>query len=196
MTNPVPSILIADDHPLFRVGLKHALQAQGFQVVAEAENGEQAVRLGQELHPHAALLDAKMPVMDGLEACRRLSGGNTRVIILTTFTEPGVVAAARTAGASGFVSKDASPTELAGIVLRLIADPNDSCFPPVNLPRLTTREKEVLALLPGGFSNKEIAKRLSLSPETVKDHVENVYRKLGVSDRAAAVNQAHVLGLA
>ena len=196
MTDTAITVLIADDHPLFRVGLKHALQTQGFQVVGEAENGEQAVAMAQTLQPDVALLDAKMPVMDGLKACRQLSGSRTRVVILTTFTEPGVIQAAQEAGAAAFVSKETSSTELAAIIERLHHDPQATLFPAINLPRLTARELEVLALLPVGCSNKQIAKRLNLSPETIKDHVESVYRKLGVSDRAAAVNQAHVLGLA
>jgi two-component system, NarL family, nitrate/nitrite response regulator NarL len=191
-------VLVADDHPLFRVGLGHALRGLSFDVVAEASDGLEAVSKCLLLRPDAALLDAKMPRLDGLEACRQIASivPEIRLVMLTTFSEPALIEAARTAGAAAFVSKETDAAQLARMLERLVRDPTRREFPRVDVPKLTTRELEVLRGLSRGLSNKEIARQLSISPETVKDYLENVYRKLEVPDRVSAVSRARSLGLA
>lgn len=194
---PTLRVLIADDHPLFRMGLRYALQLQGFDIVAEAGSGGEAVRLAKALAPEVVLLDIKMPELNGIEACRELTAREPRplVLILTTFEEPAIVAAARAAGARAFLSKETDPAELARIIRAILAEPGRDWLPQVELPQLSPREGQVLSLLAQGYSNKSIAKALGLSPETVKDYIGGVYDKLGVSDRLGAVSRARELGL-
>ncbi len=192
-----PRIIIVDDHPLFRIGLGYALKSLGFDVIAEASDGLEGVRRVTELKPDAVLLDAKMPQMDGLEACRLMMNAlpNTRIIMLTTFSEPALVQAARDAGAAGFVSKETEAERLSVLLGKMLADHSYRHFPVVDLPKLSPRELEVLRLMSVGQSNKEIARSLGLSPDTVKDHLENLYRKLEVADRVTAAKRAQQLGL-
>jgi DNA-binding NarL/FixJ family response regulator len=190
-------VLIADDHPLFRMGLRYALAAQGFEVVAEAADGKEALELCRLHRPQAVLMDVKMPNLDGIEACKRLKAAlpETLVVMLTTFEEPAIVQAAKMAGATGYLSKETNPVELAKALRRIVERPERNWLPRVELPKFTPRERQVLALLVEGGSTKQIAKALDLSPETVKDYLANVYRKLGVRDRLAAVREARELGL-
>lgn len=196
MSTPI-QVLIADDHPLFRMGLKYALKAQGFDVTAEASDGRQAVSFCETHRPHVVLLDVKMPHMDGIEACRLIVRHNPQalVIMLTTFEEPAIIHAAQTAGATAYLSKETDPAELARAIRSIVERPNHNWLPRISIPALTQRETQVLELLVAGCSNKEIAKQLSLSPETVKDYVNGVYRKFDVRDRVSAVNRARELGL-
>ena len=193
-----PSVLIVDDHPLFRMGLSMALKAEGFQVVGEAENGRQAVERCRHADVDVVLLDVRMPELDGISACRSITAapGAPVAVMLTTFEEPAVIQAARDAGATAYLSKETEPRELARMLRNILADPKRDWLPSVALPSLTRREEEVLALLAQGLSNKAIASRLGLSPDTVKDHLENVYRKLEVRDRVSALRRATELGLA
>ena len=194
----MPKILIADDHPLFRVGLSYSLKSLGFDVVAEAFDGQDAIEKCLSMRPEAALLDVKMPRLNGLEACKQISAQipSLRIIMLTTFSEPALVEAARSAGAAGFVSKETEASELARLINKMLELPNFRHFPVVNLPKLTTRELEVLKHLVTGLQNKEIARALGVSPETIKDHLERLYQKLEVQDRMGAVSRARALGLA
>ena len=191
------SVLIADDHPLFRMGLRYALQAQGFEVVAEVEDGEAAVAACRQTQPDIALLDVKMPLLDGLEACQQIKTAQPEIltIMLTTFEEPAVIRAAKVAGATAYLSKETDPAELAAMLREVSEAPHRRWLPAVDLPALTGREQDVLALLADGCSNKAIARRLDLSPETVKDHLSNLYHKLEVRDRLSAVREAQALGL-
>jgi two-component system, NarL family, nitrate/nitrite response regulator NarL len=190
-------IIVVDDHPLFRVGLSYALRSLGFDVIAEASDGIEGVRRVTELKPDAVLLDAKMPRMDGLEACREIIRAlpRTRVVMLTTFSEPALIQAAKDAGAAGFVNKETEAERLAELLHKMLADEHYTRFPTIELPKLTTRELEVLRLMATGQSNKEIARALGLSPDTIKDHLENLYRKLEASDRVTAAKRAQQLGL-
>lgn len=192
-----PRVVIADDHPLFRMGLVLALKAEGFVVVAEAENGKQAVERVRQSDVDVVLLDVRMPEMDGIEACRRLTAGEGApvVVMLTTFDEPAVVQAARVAGARAYLSKETAPRELARMLRNILASPERDWLPEVALPDLTPREAEALAAMARGLSNKAIAAELGISPDTVKDYLENVYRKLDVRDRVSAVRRATELGL-
>ncbi len=190
-------ILIADDHPLFRVGLKYALKAQGFEVVAEVADGLEAIAATESLLPDVVLLDVKMPQLDGIEACKQIKSqfDEVVVIMLTTFEEPAIIEAARQSGAKGYLSKETDPADLAAAIRGIFDRPDANWLPQVRVPSLTKRETQVLELLAQGYSNKAIAKRLNLSPETVKDYLNGVYRKLEVSDRLSAVSQGQKLGL-
>lgn len=190
-------LVIADDHPLFRMGLKYALMQQGFDVVAEAADGPSALDACRLYQPDAALLDVKMPGMTGIEVCDRLRVTAPRVVsvLITTFAEPAIIQAARTAGAKGYVSKETDPESLARQLRDIVAHPEIDRLPQVNVPRLTPRESEVLPLLAQGYSNKEIAKNLGVSPDTVKDHLARLYAKLDVGDRTEAVSRARSIGL-
>jgi two-component system, NarL family, nitrate/nitrite response regulator NarL len=190
-------VLIADDHPLFRMGLSLALGAEGFDVAGEVENGRQAVERCAQGGVDVVLMDVKMPGMDGIEACRQAAGGEHApiVVMLTTFEEPAMVRAAQQAGATAFLSKETEPRELARLLRAIVADPERDWMPRVDLPELTPREEQVLQLMALGLSNKAVAKELGLSPETVKDYLMGVFRKLDVRDRVSAVRRASELGL-
>jgi len=190
-------VLVVDDHPLFRMGLVMALRSEGFEVVGEAENGRQAVERCRHGEVDVVLLDVRMPELDGVAACRAITAepGAPLAVMLTTFDEPAVIQAARQAGATAYLSKETEPRELARVLRSVLADPERDWMPKVSLPDLTPREGEVLRWLAQGLSNKAIAARLGLSPDTVKDHLENVYRKLEVRDRVSALRKAAELGL-
>ncbi|HRP47458.1 MAG TPA: response regulator transcription factor, partial [Trueperaceae bacterium] len=184
-------VLIADDHPLFRMGLALALRAEGHEVVAEAENGRQAVERARHAEVDVVLLDVRMPELDGISACRDITTGANppTVVMLTTFDEPAVIQAARDAGASAYLSKETAPRELARMLRNILAAPERDWMPVVALPELTPREAQALAAMARGLSNKAIAAELGISPDTVKDYLENVYRKLDVRDRVSAVRR-------
>lgn len=190
-------VLIADDHPLFRMGLALALQADGFHVAGEAENGRQAVERARHGAVDVVLLDVRMPELDGIGACLEITRGPEPplVVMLTTFDEPAVIQAAREAGATAYLSKETNPRELARMLRSILADPGRDWLPRVLLPELTPREAQALAALARGLSNKAIASELGISPDTVKDYLENVYRKLDVRDRVSALRRAVELGL-
>jgi DNA-binding NarL/FixJ family response regulator len=209
-------VAIADDQALVRSGFRMILDARpDVVVVGEAEDGEQAVDLVRELHPDVLLLDVRMPNLDGIEATRRIvaTGSVTRVLILTTFDLDEYVHDALRAGASGFLLKDVRPAELVDAV-RLVAVGNALLAPTAlarllerfrapnpherddaALPDLTDREREILRLIAGGLSNAEIAARLVLGETTIKTHISNLLRKLGVRDRVQAVIAAYDSGL-
>ncbi len=190
-------VLIADDHPLFRMGLALALGAEGFEVAGEVESGRQAVERCGSGGVDVVLMDVKMPDMDGIEACRRATAGEGApvIVMLTTFEEPAIVRAAREAGATAFLSKETEPRELARLLRAIVQDPERDWMPRVDLPDLTPREEQVLRLMAQGLSNKAIARELGLSPETVKDYLLGAFRKLEVRDRVSAVRRAGELGL-
>ncbi|AWN23473.1 DNA-binding response regulator [Deinococcus irradiatisoli] len=190
-------LVIADDHPLFRIGLKYALRDQGFEVLAEASDGLEALDAIRQFQPDAALLDVKMPGMTGIEVCEKLRATNPNVVsvLITTFAEPAIVQAARSAGARGYLSKETAPEELARQLREIVANPEVDRLPKVEVPRLTPREGDVLPLLAKGYSNKEIARALGVSPDTIKDHLARLYTKLNARDRTDAVGRARTLGL-
>jgi DNA-binding NarL/FixJ family response regulator len=201
-------ILVVDDHALAREGLKAILRAAGYDVVAEAACGADAVAAARELRPDVVLLDIRLgDGMDGLQAAaaiRDLDLG-VRVIMLTLHDAPGYVRAALEAGAAGYVLKDTGLAELRLAVDQVLAgrlaipaglasaafERSDRAAPDPNaFSRLTAREREVLDLVSDGLTNKAIARRLEISPATVKAHVERVIAKLGVADRTQAAVQA------
>ena len=197
-------ILIVDDHQLAREGLKSVLTGDGLEVVGEATNGEEAVDLVACLQPDVVLMDVRLGLgIDGLEATRRIAalGLRSRVLMLSLHDMPAYVREALAAGAAGYVLKDASITELRGAVSQVMAGQSVMPLNLINaalrqserevrpadaLNTLTPREREVLAQIAEGLTNKEIARRLSVSPATIKAHVERIIAKLGVSDRTQA----------
>lgn len=190
-------LVIADDHPLFLMGLGYALRDQGFEVLAQASDGNSALEACLCLRPDAALLDVKMPGLTGIEVCSRLRREAPEVlsVLITTFAEPAIVQAARDAGARGYLSKETAPEDLARQLRDIVAHPEVSRLPQVSVPRLTPRESDVLPLLAQGYSNKEIARSLGVSPDTIKDHLARLYTKLDAGDRTHAVSRARTLGL-
>ncbi|MBO0829570.1 MAG: response regulator transcription factor [Streptosporangiales bacterium] len=203
-------VLVVDDHPVVRQGLRVFLDIQDdLQVVGEAADGSEVAALVDELRPDVVLLDLKMPGVDGVETLRLLRDrpDAPRVLVVTSFTDPASVVPAMRAGAAGYVYKDVAPEALAqGIrsvhaghallapdvaALLASAEPRDE-----GLADLTEREREVLAELARGRSNREIARGFVLSEKTVKTHVSNILMKLGVADRtqAALYAQRHGLG--
>ena len=210
-------VLIADDQALVRAGFRMILEAdENLRVVAEAKDGAQAVEAARRTHPDIVLMDIRMPVMDGLEATRRIVAGNDspHVLMLTTFDLDEYVFDALVAGASGFLLKDVAPEDLlAGIHIisrgdsllspsvtrRLIAsfvrDHPRPPQPPPGLEELTPRELEILQLIARGLSNAEIAEQLVVSNTTIKTHVARVLDKLGLRDRVQAVVLAYETGV-
>ena len=211
-------ILVADDQPLVRVGLTKILEARDdFEVVGEAEDGVQAIEATQRLRPDVVLMDIRMPLMDGLEATRRIveqNGPPTRVLVLTTFGRNEYVYEALRAGASGFLLKDTPPEELLAaveiiargdallapavtraVVEEFVRRPPPPEQPPARLEHLTARESEVLKLLARGLANAEIASELYITEATVRTHVAHVLQKLDLRDRVQAVIYAYETGL-
>jgi DNA-binding NarL/FixJ family response regulator len=174
-------LLIADDHPIVRDGLSGMFSDEpGFEVVGEAGDGAEAVRLAGLLEPDVILMDLRMPGMDGVSAIGELArrGSGARVLVLTTYDTDSHVLSAIEAGATGYLLKDAP---------RAVRAPEAE--------PLSQREREVLALVAAGGTNKDVAARLFISEATIKTHLLHIYAKLGVSDRAAAVAEAYNRGL-
>ncbi|KYJ97862.1 response regulator transcription factor [Microbacterium sp. p3-SID338] len=213
-------IVVCDDQELVRTGFVTILDAQpDMVVVGQAANGEEAVRVTARERPDVVVMDIRMPILDGIEATRRIAGPSVdepaRVLVVTTFTMDALVYDALRAGASGFLLKDARPAELTAAI-RTVAAGESLIAPAVTraligrygerlrpsgqendrFDALTVREREVLVLLADGRSNAEIAAQLVISQETVKTYVSRVLMKLGVRDRVQAVVLAHRLGLA
>jgi DNA-binding NarL/FixJ family response regulator len=208
------TVVVADDQALVRAGFLRLLESEpSLEVVGEAADGAAAVEVVTRLRPDVALLDIRMPRMDGIEATRRItSRTSTRVVILTTFDLDEYVYDALRAGASGFLLKDAPPQQMVAAVAAAAA--GDALIAPavtrrllaefVRRPRpgadpalagLTEREREVLVRLGRGLSNGEIAAEMYLGEATVKTHVSNVLAKLGLRDRTQAVVYAYETGL-
>ncbi len=214
-----PRVVIADDQALVRTGFRMILSADGIEVAAEAATGAEAVDAVRRTQPDVVLMDIRMPELDGLEATRRILGGQDpgaapRIIILTTFDLDRYVYAALSAGASGFLLKDVTPEHLVCAV-RLVRSGDALLAPAItrrlveryarrdgdaravhrDLSALTPRELDVLRLLARGLSNAELASRFQLSEATVKTHVARILAKLQVRDRVQAVVAAYETGL-
>ena len=188
------SVLIVDDHPVVRQGLRALLEVQDDMTVAgEAGDGPTAISLAESLRPDIVLLDLKLPGMDGVAVLRPLRAAGLRVLVLTSATEPSAAAAAVRAGAAGVVYKDIDPAALVRAI-RSVHDGNVLLAPEAvgslirgsRADTLTAREREVLARIADGKSNREIARLLRVSEKTVKAHVSAVLAKLGVQDRTQA----------
>jgi len=220
MSDTAIRVLVADDQTLVREGLVTLLGLiPGIEVAGVARDGQEAIHLAARLRPDVVLMDLRMPRMDGVEATRRLAaaGPEPRVVVLTTYADDESIFAALQAGALGYLTKDSSADEIARAVRtvhagqallepavqrRLIESlrqrpPAPPAQPPAPAPDdLTPREVEVLGLIAQGLSNGDIARRLFVSEATVKTHVNNIFSKAGLRDRAQAVRYAFDHGLA
>ena len=208
-------ILVADDHPVFRTGIKALLQATlEIELVGEATTGDSAVELAAQLQPDLVLMDIKMPGLNGIEATRQIvhTSPQIRVLVVTMFEDDASVFTALRAGARGYVLKDIDQDDLIhaiqavgrgeaifspAIATRLI---DYFAAPQVVVPRdlfptLTDREREVLMLIAQSHTNAEIGRQLMLTPKTVSNYVSNILGKLQVADRAQAIVRAHDAGL-
>ena len=187
-------VLVADDHPVVRQGLCTMLELEDdIEVVGRAADGEEAVMMARREHPDITLLDVQMPVLDGIEALRRIRADDpeARVIVLTTYRNEDYIFPSLRAGARGYLLKDSSREELAGAIRAVAAgesllDP-DMVDAAKDAGGLTSRELEVLTLMADGHNNGQIATALYVSENTVKTHVSKIFAKLGCRDRAAAV---------
>jgi two-component system nitrate/nitrite response regulator NarL len=204
-------VVVADDHPLYRDGVVRALAASGrVEVVAEAENGREALEEIQKHKPDVALLDYRLPELDGVEVTHAVirDGLPTRVLLVSAFTDSGLVYKALQVGVGGYIAKDARREQIVDAVLACAR--GETVLPPelasglaseirlraVNdAPVLTEREAQILRLIASGKSLPTIAQELFLGVTTVKSHAQHVYAKLEVSDRAAAVAEAMRRGL-
>jgi DNA-binding NarL/FixJ family response regulator len=208
-------VLVADDHSLFRYGLKAMLaNAEGFEVVGEAATGEEVVEKVAQARPDIVLMDIQMPGINGIEATRRVleRDPSIGVVVVTMFEDDNSVFAAMRAGARGYVLKGADAQEVLKVVaavaegeahfgpeiarrlMGFFSAPKPAA-PSEAFPELTAREAEVLDLIAQGRNNAEIARRLYLSPKTVRNHVSSVFLKLQVADRAQAIVRAREAGL-
>ena len=207
-------VLIADDHPLFRHGIREFLNlAPDIQVIGEATSGEEVITQAEALQPDVILMDVNMPGINGIEATRRIlhDSPHIRILVVTMFEDDGTVFAAMRAGARGYILKDAEKENILRaiqavsngeaifspmIATRLIDFfATQSKLPKEIFPSLTEREREILQLVARGRSNADIARELVLSPKTVYNYVSNILSKLQVADRAQAIIRAREAGL-
>ena len=208
-------VLIADDHPLYRDGMRGLLDSEpSTEVLGEASSGEEAIELAEALQPDVILMDIKMPGINGIEASREILNTNPQagILMVTMFEDDDSLFAAMRAGARGYLLKDSRGEEVVhairavadgeaifgpGIAKRLINyfSALNPSVPPRVFPELTDREEEVLTFVARGHSNEEIAQQLFLSLKTVRNHVSHIFLKLQVADRAQAVIRARDAGL-
>jgi DNA-binding NarL/FixJ family response regulator len=209
----VARVLIADDQTLFRAGLARLLEEDArVQVIGQAGDGAEAVKQAAALKPDVVLMDLKMPVFDGVEATRRILAEHPgiKILVLTTFDADSYVLQALRAGASGYVLKDSQPAAIVSSILAVMAGERVMASAVANrvldmltgttTPKefydgLTAREIEILKLLATGQANKQVANKLRISEKTVRNHVSNMYAKLGIYDRSQAVLYAVRKGL-
>ncbi|GAA3437486.1 response regulator transcription factor [Kutzneria kofuensis] len=215
MPDPEITVVLADDHPVVRSGLRALLSsAPGVRVVAEAVDGREAIQAAAAHRPSVLLVDIQMPELDGIDATRAVAAvaPGTAVLVLTMFEDDDSVFAAVRAGARGYILKGAEQDEILRAV-RCVADggvifgpriarrvdallsggPGD--LPNLPFPQLTDREREVLDLIAAGLANAQISDRLQLAHETIGDHISSIFAKLQVADRAQAIVQARDAGL-
>lgn len=206
-------LMLADDHRMLREGLRRSMSDQGFDVVGEARDGDEAIGLAEDLQPDVILMDVTMPEVDGVEATRQIKQlmPQVRIVMLTMHADQEVLAAAIRAGASGYLVKDCSTEEIATAV-RMAAEGETALSPQLAASMLdevrkldqpqteeerlvTKREEEVLQLIADGCSTTEVAERLYISQKTVKNHLASIYQKLDARDRTQAVLRAVRMGI-
>lgn len=206
---PPPTVMLVDDHTMLRQGLRRSLELEGIPVIAEASNGEEAIKIALETKPNVVLMDVSMPQIDGIEATRRLMAADNRqrVVILTMHIDRDVIERAMKAGAVGYMTKDSTVKEvvmavklaangdrilsprLAELMLAEATSPDD----PVSI--LTNREEELLQLIADGLATSEVATSMYISQKTVKNHLASIYEKLQARDRTQAVLTAVKMGI-
>ena len=206
---PPLRVIVADDHPIYREGVARAIAARdGLEVVAQCARGDEALARIRELGPHVAVIDYRMPGLDADGVLDGLGDAATRVLVLSAVTEPADVVAVLERGAAGYLNKDADRQVIVEAVERIaaggtvlapevqaamVSHVRTQASRPTTL--LSPREQEVLEFLAEGLSSPQIADRLIVSPTTIKSHLRNLYEKLGVNDRAAAVAEGMRRGL-
>jgi DNA-binding NarL/FixJ family response regulator len=216
MTTDQVTIVVAEDHPLYRRALTALLGEQpGWSVVAEAEDGVGAVTAAHAAQPDVVVMDLRLPGLDGIEATRRILAASPHiaVLVLTMYDDDASVFAAMRAGARGYLLKGADQADIvravtavaggeaifgspvARRIIEFFAAPRPAAVPEIVFPELTAREHEVLDLIAAGRSNADLAAALVLSPKTVRNHVSNIFTKLHVADRSAAIVRAREAGL-
>ena len=208
-------VLIVDDHPLYREGLRSAISSMpAIEVAGEASDGDVAIREAIELDPDVVLMDLQMPTMNGIDATRALRKAcpRTAVLALTMLEGDEAITAALRAGAAGYLLKGADRNDIEraitdvaagamvvgnGVANRVLTwfTASTATSPVLPFPDLTDREREILDLVARGLTNTTIARRLSLSDKTVRNNISNLFTKLGVQDRAAAVAKARDVGI-
>jgi two-component system response regulator DegU len=208
-------LLIVDDHRMLREGLRRSMVEEGFDVVADAPDGETAIELADEHRPDVVLMDVTMPGLGGVEATRQIREAHPeiRVVMLTMHVDPDIVTGAIRAGAAGYLVKDSAIAEIADAV-RMAADGNTPLSPQLaasmldevrraaeepntasEVPKVSKREEEVLQLIADGCSTPEVAEQLYISQKTVKNHLASIYQKLDARDRTQAVLRAVRMGI-
>jgi len=203
-------LLLADDHTMLREGLRRSMEGEGFDVVGEASDGEEAARMAEQLHPDVILMDVSMPVLDGVEATRLVKERtpDVQVVMLTMHADHEIIAKAVRAGAAGYLVKDCTTEEVAQMV-RMAASGEAVLSPALAESMLkearrepggaeeiiSKREAEVLQLIAEGASTPEVAERLYISVKTVKNHLASIYAKLDSRDRTQAVVRAVKMGI-
>jgi DNA-binding NarL/FixJ family response regulator len=206
-------LLLADDHRMLREGLRRSLEERGLDVIGEAADGEEAVRLAEHLRPDVVLMDVSMPVLDGVDATRavRARVPDTRVVMLTMHGDPATIRRALRAGASGYLVKDCSISDIVSTIER-VASGEVTLSPELaesilneaehmeaqslgGASLLSSREKEVLQLIADGLSTQELASKLYISLKTVRNHLASIYQKLESRDRTEAVLRAVRMGI-
>ena len=207
MNTPAVSVMLVDDHTMLRQGLRRSLETEGITVVAEASNGEEAVRVALATKPAVVLMDVSMPEVDGIEATRRLvrADARQRVVMLTMHVDRDVIERAMKAGAVGYVTKDSTVKEVA-LAVRMAANGDRIMSPRLagvmadrspsdDASRLSPREEELLQYIADGLSTTAVADRMCISPKTVKNHLASIYDKLDARDKTQAVLTAVRLGI-
>jgi two-component system, NarL family, response regulator DegU len=206
---PPLRLLLVDDHRMLREALRRSLEDCGFEVIGEAPDGEMGVSMAEVIRPDVVLMDVTMPVMDGIEACRRIRQRvpGTRVVMLTMHADRSLMASAIRNGASGYLVKDASIEEVArainaaanrsgGISAEVASSMlQESGASSADESIISPREEEVLQLIADGLSTQQVAEKLFISAKTVKNHLASIYDKLDTADRTQAVLRAVRMGI-
>ena len=205
----LPSVMLVDDHTMLRQGLRRSLETEGIPVIAEASNGEDAIRMALDAKPDVVLMDVSMPQIDGIEATRRLvqADNRQRVVILTMHIDREVIERAMKAGAVGYMTKDSTVKEVV-MAVKLAANGDrilsprlaevmlqEAKHPGEQLSLLSPREEELLQHIADGLATSEVANTMYISQKTVKNHLASIYDKLQARDRTQAVLMAVKMGI-
>lgn len=204
-----PSVMLVDDHTMLRQGLRRSLETEGIPVIAEASNGEEAIKMALETKPNVVLMDVSMPQIDGIEATRRLvqADNRQRVVILTMHIDREVIERAMKAGAVGYMTKDSTVKEVV-MAVKLAANGDRILSPRLaevmlqeakhadeQVSLLSPREEELLQHIADGLATSEVADKMYISQKTVKNHLASIYEKLQARDRTQAVLMAVKMGI-